>query len=108
MSSTSPSGIPIRADVQEGYDVIDGRLEGYLVKRPIRISYEVVSDTEVLAQFAEANFSVSGISRQDAFQALTEEILAAFDDWTADESNLGPGPKQQLAILRQYLGKGTP
>jgi len=68
----------------------------------------VISDDEVHAQFTEANFAVSGISRQDAFQAITEEMLAAFDDWAADESKLGPGPKQQLAVLRQYLGKGTP
>ncbi len=83
-------------------------MEGYIVNRPIRISYEEISDSEVQARFAEVNFAVSGTSRQDAFQALIEEILAAFDDWNANESILGPGPRQQLVVLRKYLGKGTP
>jgi hypothetical protein len=88
-------------------DIIDA-LEGYIVHRPIRITYDEIGDAEVQALFADADMAVSGISRQDAFQALTEEILAAFDDWSADESKLGPGPKQQLAVLRRYLGKGSP
>ena len=89
-------------------DIIEGGVEGYFVQQPIRITYDEISDSEVVASFAEANFSVSGTSRQDAFQALVEEVLAAFDDWSADESRLGPGPIQQLAVLKKYLGKGTP
>ena len=89
-------------------DIIEGGVEGYLVKQPIRIFYDEVSDSEVVASFAEANFAVAGTSRQDAFQALIEEVLGAFDDWSADESALGPGPLQQLSVLKKYLGKGTP
>jgi hypothetical protein len=107
MSAATPSRRHAQP-ASEAYDIIEGGMEGYIVNRPIRISYEEISDSEVEARFAEANFAVSGTSRQDAFQALTEEILAAFDDWSADESNLGPGPKRQLAVLRKYLGKGTP
>lgn len=55
------------------------------------------------ASFHEANFAASGITRQDAYQALEAEILDAFDDWTADESALGPGPRQQLAVLKEYI-----
>jgi|SRR5271168_790061 len=107
MSATTPFSRHTQSG-SEVYDVIEGGMEGYSVNRPIRISYEEISDSEVQAQFAEANFAVSGTSRQDAFQALIEEILAAFDDWNANESSLGPGPRQQLAVLRKYLGKGTP
>jgi hypothetical protein len=77
------------------------------VKRRIPIFYERTSDAEFLARFAEANIAISGVSKRDALQALTEEIAAAFEDWVADESKLGPGPKVQLAILRKYLGKAA-
>lgn len=107
MSAATPSKFHKQLDT-ESHDVIDGGVEGYVVNQPIRITYEEISDSEIEARFAEANFAVSGTSRQDAFQALTDEILAAFDDWSADESKLGPGPRQQLAVLRKYLGKGTP
>jgi hypothetical protein len=106
MSTATPSKSHQQFE-NAAYDVIEGGLEGYVVKQPIRITHEDVSDSEVQAQFAEANFAVSGTSRQDAFQALTEEMLAAFDDWSADESKLGPGPARQLAVLRTYLGKET-
>jgi len=107
MSAATPSKSHKQFET-EAYDIIEGGVEGYVVKQPIRITYEEISDSEVQARFAEANFAVSGTSRQDAFQALTEEILAAFDDWSADESLLGPGPMRQLAVLRQYFGKKTP
>ena len=106
MSAATPSKFQKQFET-EAHDIIEGGVEGYVVNQPIRITYEEISDCEIQARFAEANFAVSGTSRQDAFQALTEEILAAFDDWSADESKLGPGPKQQLAVLRKYLGKGT-
>ncbi len=80
-------------------------LSGYNILQPIHVTYERLSDTEVMATFEEANFAISGLSRKDAFQALLEEILVAFDDWTADESKLGRGPQEQLAVLKKYLGK---
>lgn len=76
--------------------------DGYRILRPITIQFER-SGFGYVASFLEANIAVSGITRQDAYQALEIEILDAFDDWTADESALGPGPRQQLAVLRQYI-----
>jgi hypothetical protein len=89
------------------FDYID-RIEGYTIRRPIPVKYEVASDTDVEASFEDANIAISGNSRQDAYQALIEEILTAFDDWSADESALGPGPRKQLAVLRNYIAKATP
>jgi hypothetical protein len=84
------------------------RIEGYRVLRPIPVTYEEMSDTDVQASFEAANIAISGNSRQDAYQALIEEILTAFDDWSADESALGLGPRQQLAVLRNYIAQATP
>lgn len=80
-------------------------LPGYKVLQSIRITYDQVSDTEVIASFEPANIAISGLTRHDAYQALVEEILIAFEDWSANEAGLGPGPKRQLAVLRTYLGK---
>jgi hypothetical protein len=70
--------------------------------RPITVRFER-SGRGYVARFDEANFAISGTTKQDAFQALETEILDAFDDWTGDESILGPGPRQQLAVLRNYI-----
>jgi hypothetical protein len=84
------------------------QIEGYRVLRPIPVTYEEMSDTDIQTSFEAANMAISGNSRQDAYQALIEEILTAFDDWSAEESALGPGPRKQLAVLRSYLAKATP
>jgi hypothetical protein len=84
------------------------RIDGYTIQRPIPVKYQEASDTDIEASFEEANIAISGNSRQDAYQALIEEILTAFDDWSADESALGPGPRRQLAVLRGYIAKATP
>jgi hypothetical protein len=88
-------------------DVIE-RIDGYTVRRPIPVKYTEASDTDIEASFEEANIAISGNSRQDAYQALIEEILTAFDDWSVGESALGPGPRRQFAVLRSYLAKATP
>ena len=74
-------------------DLIE-RIAGYTILRPIPVTYEEMSDTDVQAGFEPANIAISGTSRQDAYQSLIEELVTAFDDWSADESALGPGPLQ--------------
>jgi hypothetical protein len=88
-------------------DYID-RVEGYFILKRIPVKYEEADDTDIEAIFEEANIAISGISRQDAHQALVENILTAFDDWSANENALGPGPKKQLAVLKTYIAKATP
>ena len=74
----------------------------YSLLKPIPIQYERVG-TGFIASFPQANIAISGLTKQDAREALEIEILDAFDDWTANESALGVGPRQQLAILKRYI-----
>ena len=76
----------------------------YQIVKPITIRYER-ADFGYIASFEDANFAVSGITKQDAYQALEMEILDAFDEWIADESALGPGSLQQLAVLKKHIQK---
>lgn len=78
--------------------------DGYVLLKPIVVSYERTNNGYI-ASFREANIAIVGTSKFDARQALEVEILDAFDDWTANESALGPGPKQQLSVLKTYLKK---
>ena len=46
---------------------------------------------------------MSGDSVEDAIDGLMVEIFDAFEDYSAEEGNLGPGPRQQLRVLREYI-----
>ena len=78
--------------------------DAYTLLSPITVVYER-TEHGFVASFPEANFAVSGITKTDARQALETEILDAFDDWTVDESALGPGPLEQLAVLKRHIAK---
>jgi hypothetical protein len=78
--------------------------DAFELLRPITITFER-TEFGYIASFSEANMAVSGITKHDALQALEVEILDAFEDWMADESALGPGPSQQLAVLKNYISK---
>lgn len=95
----------IEPDTSEGF--INHLDDSYRLLSPIRVKYERSGDG-FLASFAEANIAVSGLTKQDACEALVMEILDAFDDWTADESALGPGPLEQLTVLKKYITKVAP
>ncbi len=71
---------------------------------PINVKYERL-DGGYTASFVQANIAVSGITKSEARDALIDEILDAFDDWSADESALGVGPRQQLVILKNYIAR---
>jgi hypothetical protein len=78
--------------------------DGYRLLKPITVEYTRAGSGYV-ASFPAANIAVSGTTKVDARQALEVEILDAFDDWTSDESALGMGPRQQLAVLKQYIAR---
>lgn len=77
--------------------------EPYRIRRPIPVLIERVDDNDFLASFEEANLAFSGTTKREAFQNLAIEILNAFEMFSEQESNLGPEPIRQLAVLRSYL-----
>lgn len=64
------------------------------------------SDGEWIASFYDANVSAQGCNQQEAIDNLKDALLSAFDylDGVPD-AKLGPGPKRQIAVLRQFIGR---
>ena len=75
---------------------------GYYVLQPIPVEIKRVGIRDFEASFREANVAMSGIDRDDAFQALVAEILETFDVLLS-EQNLGPDAAEQCRILRTYI-----
>lgn len=78
--------------------------QSYTLIAAIPIEYER-AEYGYVASCPGVNIAVPGDTKIDARQALEVEILDAFDDWTRDESALGQGPTQHLAVLKQYIAK---
>ena len=72
------------------------------LKRPVdaKIRY---SDSEYLAEFAEAEIVTSGETAEDAIQWLKETIISLYDFYKNNQSALGPLPKRQLSVLGAYV-----
>lgn len=86
----------------------DARLVNHgRLRRPIWVRCEYPNRGEVVAVFEQAGIAMSGDSVEDAINGLMVEILDAFEDYSAEEANLGPGPRQQLRVLREYVHDGV-
>lgn len=82
---------------------IDDLGEGvYRVRRPFAIKITRIGAGNFEALFREANIAISGIDRDDAYQAVLAEILDTFDT-LVEEPNLIPRAAKQLQILREYI-----
>jgi hypothetical protein len=87
---------------------VDTRLVNHgRLRRPISVRCEYPNRGEVVAVFEQAGIAMSGDSVEDAINGLIVEILDAFEDYSAEEANLGPGPRQQLHVLREYVNDGV-
>ena len=59
-----------------------------------------------MATFYDANISISGETEHEAFTDIKGIILDTLDTLEREpESKLGPWPVQQLAILRDFIGR---
>ena len=79
--------------------------EPYLLKKPIPVRMMRGSELDFTANFDDAGVSIGGESCHDAFEALVNEILDAFDYLAEHQAELGQEPQRQLTVLRTYLGK---
>lgn len=75
----------------------------YTLLRPIPVHLEPGEDGGWTASFDEANIGMPGGDPEDARQMLADDIVETFALFLAEEETLGPGPKRQLAVLKQYL-----
>lgn len=77
--------------------------EPYEVVSPIPVSFRKGGLGEFVATFAAANISFVDQSLAEALSGLEAEILNTYEDYEAHESQLGPEPKRQLAVLRKHI-----
>ena len=77
--------------------------ERYELLQPIPVSLERDRDEGWIARFDAATISMPGSSPEDAQQALSDDIVEAFELFLSEEDALGPLPQRQLSILQEYI-----
>ena len=63
----------------------------------------VPEDGGYLATFFDAGISMTGDTREEAVANLRMMLVDMFDDFEAQEHQLGPEPKRQLDVLRTFI-----
>ncbi|MFO1475311.1 MAG: hypothetical protein U1F98_01510 [Verrucomicrobiota bacterium] len=61
------------------------------------------SGEDHVASFLDANMNASGETQEEALANLKDVIVGSFEALEAITDKLGPGPKRQLAVLREFL-----
>ena len=61
-----------------------------------------------LATFFDANIGITGDTREEAVANLRLLLVDMFDDFETQESQLGPEPERQLAVLRVFIRRQQP
>ena len=93
----------LRRDGTRSFEITTFAPEPYRVLHPIPVAIQE-SEDEFLASFVEANINSSGSTSQEAFANVRELILDIFDTLdTLEPARLGPKPRRQLGILKEYL-----
>ncbi|MFQ5894366.1 MAG: hypothetical protein ACE5JJ_00910 [Nitrospinota bacterium] len=87
--------VPVTTFAPEPYDLVRQMMA---VIRPSEEGFE--------ASFFDANIHASGDTEEEALRNLKSLILDVFDSLSAEATeSLGPEPKRQLAVLREFIRK---
>jgi hypothetical protein len=79
--------------------------ELYEVKKPLPISIYFSGD-QYSASFFDANVHTTGENEQEAFENIKSMLLDIFDGMRSRRyEELGPGPRNQLSVLEQFISK---
>ena len=61
-----------------------------------------------MATFFDASIGMTGDTREEAVANLRLLLVDMFDDFETQESQLGPEPERQLAVLRTFIRRQQP
>jgi predicted RNase H-like HicB family nuclease len=82
--------------------------EPYEASRPIPAVIQPCEQGFV-AGFFDANIHAAGDTEEEAVRNLKSLILDVFDSLSAEPAaTLGPEPKRQLAVLREFIARRNP
>jgi hypothetical protein len=77
----------------------------YYLKEPIEVTISDLGN-EVLAEFLEAEISVSEDTASDALSWLKDRIVGSYIRFKSQRDKLGPLPMRQLQVLERYIDEG--
>ncbi len=77
----------------------------YELNRPLLVVVQPIGEG-FTASFFDVNIHASGDTEEEAFRNLKSLLLDVFDSLLAESpEKLGPEPKRQLAVLREFIRK---
>ncbi len=76
----------------------------YYLKEPIEVTIYGLGN-EVLAEFQEAEISVSEDTGSEALSWLKARIVGSYVRFKNQRDKLGPVPVRQLQVLEKYIGE---
>ena len=77
--------------------------EPYGVRKPFSVVVRQQGD-DYIASFFDANVSTSGDTPEEAVLNLKDLVVAIYEDLSRHtEDQLGPGPRRQLQVLREFI-----
>jgi len=76
--------------------------EQFELLKPIQVVVQPTGDG-YMCTFFDANVNASGETQVEAVANLKSVILDTFEDLESEKKPLGPGPNQQLAVLRSFI-----
>jgi hypothetical protein len=78
--------------------------EPYEMLKEINVLIEQDGEDNYRASFVDANVNASGCNEFEAVEGLKELLLSRYEFLnTTLPEKLGPGPKKQIAILREFI-----
>jgi hypothetical protein len=81
--------------------------EPYELRRPLIVLVQQEEEGFTASHF-DANLHASGDTEEEAFRNLKSLVLDAFDSLCAEPpEQLGPEPKRQFAVLKEFIAKKT-
>jgi predicted RNase H-like HicB family nuclease len=93
LERSQPIEVPVQSFAPDPYEVI----------KPLHVMVQRVED-DYIASFFDAEIAASGDTPEEAVFNLKDIIMACFESLTKHkETELGPGPRRQLAVLKDFI-----
>jgi hypothetical protein len=100
----SITSIAFTSGVKHIIHIDDLNSDKYYLKEPIEVTITDLGD-QILAEFVEAEISVSEDTASEALSWLKSRIVGSYVRFKNQLDKLGPVPIRQLQVLEEYVGE---
>jgi len=95
LERSAPLIVPIESFSPEPYEIL----------KPFHVVVKFY-DGQYIASFFDANLGASGDTQEEAVLNLKDTLIGAFDMLNEiEEDKLGPGPRHQKSVLKEFLAR---